>query len=288
VTRRFDHFVAIDWSGAIGARQPGIAVASCAIGDAAPVLVREGHIWSRDEVFAWLLEDAPSRALIGMDLGPALPFADRASYFPGWDESPANARALWQMVDEICEGEPNFGANRFVDHPEASRHFRRHGGRQGDLFPPGRGRLRVTDEEQAAMGLSPCSNFNLIGAQQVGKSSLTGMRVLHRLGGRIPVWPFDPLPEEGTVIVEIYTSLAAVAAGRSKSRAKIRDGTALDVALDNLGSTPHRELPRYTDHATDALVTAAWLRAVHQQSNLWSPAALEPVRHTEGWTFGVP
>lgn len=284
----FEHFVAIDWSGAAGQRQPGIAVALCAQGDAAPALVREDHIWSRTDVFNWLLGGLPPHSLVGMDLGPALPFADCGAFFPGWEASPLDARALWQLVEDICADEPNFGANLFVDHPEASRHFRRHGGRQGDCFPPGRGRLRVTDVEQAAMGLSPCSNFNLIGAQQVGKSSLTGMRVLHRLRGRIPIWPFDPLPEQGSAIVEIYTSLAAVAAGRSKSRAKIRDGEALDTALANLASRPHHALARYTDHATDAIITAAWLRQVHNQPALWQPARLDAVRHTEGWTFGVP
>jgi len=286
--RSFTHFAAIDWSGAVGPRQPGIAVAICALGNDAPVLVREGHIWSREEAFEWLCVDMPANTLVGMDLGPALPFADHGAYFPGWSESPSDARALWRLVDKICGDEPNFGANRFVDHPEASRYFRRHGGRQGDRFPPGRGRLRVTDVEQAAMGLSPCSNFNLIGAQQVGKSSLTGMRLFHRLGGRLPVWPFDPMPDRGSVIVEIYTSLAAVAAGRTKSRAKMRDGAALDAALAQIGSSPHRSVARYSDHVTDAIITAAWLRHVHQNEALWSPPAMNAVKDTEGWTFGVP
>jgi len=288
VPDRFTNFAAIDWSGAVGPRQPGIAFAACTAGTDAPVLVREGHIWSREEAFDWLCNDMPPDTLVGMDLGPALPFADHGAYFPGWDESPSDARALWQLVDEICGDEPNLGANRFVDHPEASRYFRRHGGRQGDRFPAGRGRLRVTDVEQAAMGLSPCSNFNLIGAQQVGKSSLTGMRLFHRLGGRLPVWPFDPLPERGSVIVEIYTSLAAVAAGRTKSRAKMRDGAALDAALANIGSSPHRPLARYSDHVTDAIITAAWLRHVHGNEALWSPPTMSAVKDTEGWTFGVP
>src|SRR3546814_10514255 len=66
------------------------------------------------------------------------------------------------------------------------------------LFGLGRGRLRVCEHGQAAMGLSPQSCFNLVGAAQVGKSSLTCMRVLNRLRGRVPVWPFDPRSEEHT------------------------------------------------------------------------------------------
>jgi hypothetical protein len=283
----FQHFIGIDWSGAVGARQPGIAVAACARGSKAPMLIRPDHVWSRTEVFNWLLAECPPNALIGMDLGPALPFADKGAFFPGWDQSPADAKSLWALIDTICGDESNFGANRFVDHPEASRYFRRHGGRQGDRFPPGRGRLRVTDVLQAAMGLSPCSNFNLIGAQQVGKSSLTGMRLFHALNGRLPVWPFDALQHSSSMIVEIYTSLAAVASGRSKSRAKLRDGAALDVALAAFETRPHAALTRYTDHATDAILTAAWLRHSHGDPNLWAPKELDAVRETEGWTFGV-
>jgi hypothetical protein len=175
----------------------------------------------------------------------------------------------------------------FVDHPDASRYFRRHGGRTGAQFGTGRGRLRVVEERQRAHGLSPYSCLNLVGAAQVGKSSLTAMRVLHRLGGRLPVWPFDPLPQSGSVIVEIYTSLAARAAGLRSGLSKMRDGVALDTALAELGSEPHQPLPRYTDHATDAILTSAWLRKVAHDPALWNPDGLDTVAQTEGWTFGV-
>ncbi len=56
---RFGHFAAIDWSGAVGPRQRGIAVAICG-GDAeAPVLVRPGHVWSRQEMVDWMQHDLP-------------------------------------------------------------------------------------------------------------------------------------------------------------------------------------------------------------------------------------
>ena len=194
---------------------------------------------------------------------------------------------MWRLVDRLCADEPNLGANRFVDHPQASRHFRRHGGRKGDLFTPASGRLRLTEHRQRGQSLNPYSNFNLVGAAQVGKSSLTGMRMLHGLDGRHPVWPFDERPATGSVIVEIYTSLAAVAAGLPKGRTKMRDAAALDGALAALDVGPHTPLPRYTDHATDAILTAAWLRKVAHDPSLWNPPGLELVRHTEGWTFGV-
>src|SRR3546814_18575827 len=64
------------------------------------------------------------------------------------------------------------------------------------------------------------------------------MRLLHRLYGRIPLWPLDPVPARGPVLVEIYTSLAARAAGLPPGRSKIRDGDAPDAALIAIGPRP--------------------------------------------------
>ena len=236
----------------------------------------------------WLREELPADTLVGMDLGISLAFADRGAFFPGWAESPPDAKALWALIDGICADEPHLSVSAFVDHPEASAHFRRHGGREGAAFGGGRGRLRVTELAQQAMGCSPYSNFNLVGAAQVGKSSLSGMRVLHRLQGRLPVWPIDPLPGAGSVICEIYTTIAAIAAGRSAGRSKIRDGAELDEALARLGSAPAGLSGKIDDHASDALVTAAWLRTVAHDPALWAPAGLtEAIARTEGWTFGA-
>lgn len=284
---RFRHFAAIDWSGAVGPRQRGIAVAICSTGVAAPRLVRPGHVWSRAEVLDWLVEAMPADTLVGLDLGPSLPFLDRGAFFPGWDRSPRDARGLWALVEAICADEPDLSATAFVDHPDAARHFRRHGGRTGDLFAPGRGRLRVTEHRQRAQGLNPTSNLNLVGAAQVGKSSLTGMRVLHRLDGRLPVWPFDP-PGSGSLLVEIYTSLAAREAGRPGGRAKMRSHEALDAVLRAIGSEATGGTGPIDDHRSDALLTAAWLRIAAPRAPLWSPAGLTAgVARTEGWTFGV-
>lgn len=285
--RSFGHFAVVDWSGAAGPRQKGIAIAICSPGKAAPTLVRPGHVWSREDVLDWMLHHMPDDTLIGFDLSPGLPFLDEGAYFPGWNQSPSDARSLWALVERLSSEEPHLAANHFVDHPEASRYFRRHGGRTGDRFGSGAGRLRFVEHRQRECRLSPYSCLNLVGAAQVGKSSLTAMRLLHRLGGRIPVWPFDPVPRAGSVIVEIYTSLAARAAGIRKGLSKIRDGHSLDVALEALGSKPHQPMQRYSDHATDAILTAAWLRTVAGREYLWAPAGLDAVAATEGWTFGV-
>ena len=284
---RFGHFVGIDWSGAAGERQRGIAVAICAAGHAAPTLVRPGHIWSRAEVLDWLIHELPGDAIVGLDLGASLPFADEGAFFPGWADSPPDARALWAVIEAIAADDPHLSAGSFVDHAEIAPHLRRHGGRKGEYFI-GRGRLRVTEIMQREQGLNPYSNLNLVGAAQVGKSSLTGMRVLHRLPPRIAVWPFDPLPATGPVALEIYTSLAALAAGRPKGRAKMRDHAALDEALAALGSERTHGTGPIDDHRSDAILTAAWLRRDAHRPKLWSPRAMTPdIAATEGWTFGI-
>lgn len=286
---RFRHFAAIDWSGAKGERHTGIAVALCAAGEAAPALVRPGHRWSRGEVLDWLLHHLPADTLVGFDMGISLAHHDAGAFFPGWAQSPADAKALWALIEAICATDPHLAASSFVDHPQAARHFRRHGGREGDLFGGGRGRFRLTELVQRSLGCKPYSNFNLVGAAQVGKSSLTGMRLLHRLGGQLPVWPIDPLPAAGSVITEIYTTIAAIAAGRSAGSSKIRDFAGLNAALAGLESEPVIGAGPITDHASDALITAAWLRRSARDQALWNPAGLTPqIAATEGWTFGAP
>ncbi|NJB88141.1 hypothetical protein GGR90_000293 [Sphingopyxis italica] len=287
--RRFTHFAALDWSGARGERQRGIALA-VASGTAAPALVRPGHIWSRAEILAWLEGVAAAREnmLIGFDFSAAFAFADHGAYFPEWSESPSDMQALWGLVELLARGDPHYEAGGFLAHPEARRHFR-HRGEAGDLFEAGAGRLRVVERHQRmTKQAASVSNFNLVGAAQVGKASLSGMRLLHRLSGRIPLWPLDPVPARGPLLVEIYTSLAARAASLPPGRSKIRDGAALDAALAALGSSPAGLIGPVSDHASDALLTAAWLRAIASEARPWSPPPLtDALAETEGWTFGI-
>lgn len=284
---RFSHFVAIDWSGAKGPRQKGIAIAHCPLGRSSPTLVRPGHRWSRGEVLCWLLSELPEDSLVGFDLSPGLPFDKAGAYFPGWSGSPGNARELWRLVDGHGDETDHLSATGFLANPEVRRHFRHGKGDCGDQFEGGAGRMRRTEERQRDHKLNPSSCFNLVGAAQVGKSSLTGMRVLHRLGGALPIWPFDDVPAKGSVIVEIYTSLAARAAGVPAGKAKMWSPEALDAALAALNVGNHEPLPHYSDHATDAILTSAWLRKFSVDQALWSPSGLQEVAQTEGWTFGV-
>jgi len=287
--RRFQRFACIDWSGAKGARQKGIAVAVSEGPGRTPRLLNRP--WSRDAVLDWLLDQAGrgSDMLVGIDFSAALPFFDTGAYFPGWPDSPADARALWALIDDLCRDDPHLEATALIDHIEVSRHFRRHGDRQGDLFGPGNGRYRLVERICREDRHGPATScFNLVGAAQVGKSSLTGMRLLHRLGGRIPVWPFDAVPDAGPLIVEIYTTIAARQAGLTGG-SKMRDADRLRAGLAGYGIRRVPKLARYDDHSTDAILTAAWLAEAAADARLWHPSQLtQTIAAIEGWTFGIP
>lgn len=283
---RFTRFAAVDWSGAKGARHKGIAVAICGAGDAPPMLVDPpGGVWSREGVAAWLLAEAakPDPLIAGFDFSFAPPLVDRGAYLPG-DAAPAQARAFWAYVDRRCD-DPDLGAASLLE-----VHHRRHfyfgaadGAKAGYMHF-----RRCEARFNATRGGKASTVYDAIGAAQVAKASFAGMRLLHRIGARVPVWPFDPLPDAGPVVVEIYTSLAARDAGGAKGRSKLRDAAALDAALARLGSAPHAPLPAYDDHRTDAILAAAWLRASAHRAALWRPEPLTPrIARTEGWTFGV-
>lgn len=286
----FTAFAAIDWSGAKGMRHKGIAVALCRRGDAAPTLIlpEGGGIWSRAGVAGWLTDQAAREpTLFGFDFSFAPPLIERGAYLPGEANIPADAPAFWAYVDRLCANEPDLCAASLLE-----THHRRHfyfgaaDGVKADYM-----HLRRCEAlYNAGGGGKPSTVYDAIGAAQVAKASFAGMRLLHRLHGAIPMWPFDGRgpPSGGSAIVEIYTSLAARAAGRPKGRSKMRDGHSLDAALTVLGSRPHVPLGHYADHATDAILTAAWLRARADDAALWEPPALtEQIARTEGWTFGV-
>jgi hypothetical protein len=223
--------------------------------------------------------------LVGIDASLALPFADAGTYFPGWDGSPADAAGLWRLVDDANRSDPTLGAAAFLALPHIATHFRQ----RGVAGFAGIGRLRVTEAKCRSDGLGAAvSTFNLVGPAQVGKSSLSAMRLVEWLRGRVAVWPFDPLPDRGPVLVELYTTIAARAAGLASGRSKLRDAAALESALAALGAAAHDPLTRYDDHSTDALIGAAWLRTAAKRNDFWSPPGLtaELVR-SEGWTFGV-
>jgi hypothetical protein len=288
VTKSFERFAAIDWSGAKGRRHKGIAVAVCAAGKAgkagpAPYLVRPGNVWSRSQVLNWLLETAAEEpTLYGFDFSYAPPIAERGAYFPGEAAPPADAKALWAYVDALCADE-DLGAASFMDiHHRPHFYFGAADGAKANFM-----HHRVCEHAFNATGGGKASTlYDAVGAAQVAKASYAGMRLLHRLKGRIPVWPMDPVPAEGSLVVEIYTRVFIRLAGLPGRKVRTREQ--LGEALRGLGSAAPRLAADPSDHETDVLIAAAGLRAIADDPRYWRPPALSPdLARTEGWTFGV-
>ena len=291
----FTRFAAIDWSGAKGKRHKGIAIALAETGPStackagaqdrlpAPRLIRPGHVWARSEVLDWLLaaaDEAPT--LFGFDFSAAPPIAERGHYLPGETDVPTDAKSFWAYVDRLCDDE-DLGAASFLE-----RAHRRHfyfgaaDGTKRDFL-----HHRVCEHAFNATGGGKASTlYDAIGAAQVAKASFAGMRLLHRLDGRVPVWPMDPLPAEGSVVVEIYTRAFIRLAGQSGRKVRSLEG--LNGALAAFGSAPADFARAPNDHETDVLIAAAGLRAIADDPRRWQPPGLTPaLARTEGWTFGV-
>ena len=289
--RHFHRFAAIDWSGAKGKRHKGIAVAICEAGSKAPALVRPDHVWSRTEVLDWLLAAAAETpTLFGFDFSAAPPIAARGEYLPGEPNVPAEAKAFWAYVDRLSDDE-DLGAASFLEKVHRRHfYFGAADGAKRDFL-----HHRVCEQAFNATGGGKASTlYDAIGAAQVAKASFSGMRLLHALHGRVPVWPFDfaqdrpmdELPARGSVVVEIYTRAFIRHAGFSGS--KVRTLAQLDAALTALGSARARLTHNPSDHETDVLIAAAGMRRVASDSAYWSPKGLTPaLARTEGWTFGV-
>ncbi len=280
--RRFARTVAIDWSGAKGTRHKGIAIAE-ARGDDPPRLVRPRHIWSRTEVADWLVREAAKLpTLFGFDFSFAPPLIDRGEYLPGEDGVPDTARAFWHYVDRHAP-DPDLGAASFLEEVHRPHfYFGIADGTKADFV-----HFRQCDQRLNALGgRKTASAYDAIGAAQVAKASFSGMRLLHRIDGKVAIWPMDELPENGSAVAEIYTRIYIRNAGLSG--AKIRTRSELNIALAALGSPLWRGRGSLTDHQTDALVTAAGMRAHLAHPEAFSPLGLtQRIACTEGWTFGI-
>jgi hypothetical protein len=280
---RFASFVAIDWSGAKGRRHKGIAIAE-ARGERAPRLVRPGHVWPREEVLDWLLERAAKEpTLFGFDFSFAPPIVEKGEYLLGEPGVPRIARDFWAYVDAKCDDE-DLGAASFLEIAHRRHfYFGIADGVKADFV-----RFRQCDARLNAQGgRKTASAYDAIGAAQVAKASFSGMRLLHRIDGKVPIFPMDPLPNRGSAVVEIYTRIYLRRAGLSG--AKLRSRAELNRALKGLGSPPARLRFEPNDHQTDALVTAAGMRALAtSEPRAFAPEGLTPqIAISEGWTFGV-
>lgn len=291
MTADADLYIGVDWSGARGKRLKGLQVATCRPGGAPPQGV-SGPIdgdWSRSAFLDWLLAQisAHKRVICGLDFSFCFPYADLGTYFPGDPGSPKGVSAFWNMVDEACRDDDDLYSGGLVANPRFEKYFHTVG-RHGGEFQQ---RLRVAEQRCQEQGLgAPESVFNLVGARQVGKSSLSGMRMLNSLRRRaekVAVWPFDGLEGASCVMLETFPTAFLRLAGHK--RGKIRSISGLNGVLAYFGSRPvNSAAPDIGDDEADAAITAAALRALCPNEALWNPPGLsDRVRRYEGWTFGI-
>jgi hypothetical protein len=286
---RYDTFMAIDWSGARHSYN-GIAVAKCKRGKSAPQLVSSklnAH-WTRTEIAGWLCEELKgrSRILIGLDFAFGFPFEEEVGYLQGHTGEPRSIFDLWKWIDDNSGGETDFGCNTFTGDPRFAPLF----WKSGQLPEGWIARKRLTELTCAETNnIRPESVYKLVGSKQVGKASLTGMRVLHHIrrdrGGSVSFWPFEP--PLGSTITEIYPTLFRKSA--KNSLAKLRTHRDLNEALAAFDSEAMpRSTRRLSDHETDALISAAGLRSLAVRQTTWShPELTSQQVQLEGWIFGV-
>jgi hypothetical protein len=279
----FARYIAIDWSGAKGRRHKGIAIAE-ARGEAAPRLIRAGHVCSRAEVLRWLIREAAKEpTLFGFDFSFAPPLIERGEYLIGEPDVPSTAREFWAYVDGKCDDD-DLGAASFLEFTHRPHfYFGMADGVKAHFV-----RFRQCDARLNQQGgRKTASAYDAIGAAQVAKASFAGMRLLRQVDGKVAIWPMDPLPAHGSAVVEIYTRIYLRRAGLSG--VKLRSRAALNQALEGLGSPPARLRFEPNDHQTDALVTAAGMRQLATtEPRAFDPEGLTPeIARTEGWTFGV-
>jgi hypothetical protein len=216
-----------DWSGSghHPKRQNGIAHASGRPG-AAPLL---RHGYSREQVLELLCalslkaKDGPP-ILVGGDFAFAFPFVAKGRAYP---DGTTDRDPFWAGVRNVVwnGGRAQDYAARYAEH--FMWHTAGAGMHVGARYVPA---LRATDSRAREIQANANTVFRLIGADQVGKGSLTGIAMLEELrrqcaarGLPLATWPFFAdsdgvsgpwaLPSTGLVVVETYPSLCWRRAG---------------------------------------------------------------------------
>ena len=320
--KNFTDFIGIDWSGAnikSAAGNPALAVGHCQSGDGPPrlVLPENGGAWTRqaiaDFILAFSRESPERRILIGIDCNfgycHAVGVRQFGASYTSYD--------LWQAVEKAATEKPpdsqdfysqDFYAGAYARHPVFGQAFWTKGP-QPDWFIAEK-LMRQTEKHCIAQSLGrPESPFKLIGAKQVGKGGLAGMRMglflKEQLGSDLCIWPFekDTCGQARTVITEIFPRQFLVRAGFRQQ--KIHSASDFTDALYRLGvcADANQVLPllstldfaqdRTISDKTDALCAAVGLRMLcgqkdHVPVDLFHPPAMtRAAQICEGWIFGV-
>lgn len=287
--KNFDVFVGVDWSGAKSPmRTKSIALAG--LHQTSSQIELYDQIRSRTAVFEWILAQINSsyRILVGVDCNFGYAQEVGVQQFGvSYDH-----RDLWAEVEACNEGKENFFAGGFWQHPKYAKYFWETGKKPVGFSMPRR--LTEVICGEAGMGW-PESPFKLIGAKQVGKGGLSGMRLAYhlkkQLGEKVCIWPFEQhlCMSAQIVITEIYPRQFIRRAGLGSKKLDLKS---LNTALEFFKSAPIKD-KNITDHDADAIVSAAGLRYLcggkeTVPQRLAYPKMLDTKRASrEGWIFGV-
>lgn len=284
----FTHFVGIDWSGArkVGRNAIAVAVAEAHTRQVKLMDPPNGS-WSRQRVLDWMVHGdwlpKGARALIGFDGAFSFPFLDHGRYLT---ELPMadTPHALWKEVERVCQDDADLFGGGFVDR-YASNFFQGDIGRVNADYR----RFRKTEILCKQQKFGAETVFHLVGASQVGKASLSLMRVLNMLADHedIAIWPFDALDGARIAIVEIFCTVFVQTDGH---KGKVRDHHTLSRLVESYGARLADGMGPVdkNDNAADALISAAGMMQAAGDPGYWNPPGLSPkVARTEGWVFGI-
>lgn len=286
---RFDFYIGIDWSGAKGSYS-GIALAECRADGSGPRLIAPpAGRWTRSAVAAWLGQRIASgeRLLAGFDFAFGFPWIEGEGYLAQRVPHITDAFALWELIEQASAEAPDFHSGPLVTHETFADSY----WVSGKQKPEWRNDKRRTETACGeATSTYPETVFKLIGAKQVGKAALAGIRTLRAIRlaapAQVAVWPFEDA-DRPTVLAEIYPTLFRRQA--LGGTAKIKERATLDNALAALGSGPARGAPAsFSDHDGDALISAAGLRWLDRSGKLFTvPEEAKAQARREGWIVGV-
>ncbi|MGQ8364292.1 hypothetical protein [Glaciecola sp. 1036] len=285
----FEQVAAIDWSGAKSPQRSfAVSLAVCQANSTdAPVAIP--NKMSRTDIYHWISEQIVNhkKTLVGIDCN--LGYA--ANVVKNQFGNHMNYWQLWSEIENICSAEGNFFAGKFWTHEVYGETFWTQG-KKPDWFDTKLLR-RKTEHAAVSQGFGdPESPFKLIGAKQVGKGGLAGMRVMHKLksefGDKIAIWPFEAgLINSATVVVsENFPRTFIRKAGMGNQ--KLRTLEDLNQALAYFNTRPYFTSDSINDHLTDAIIAAAGMRWVFENETPLNTELLpEESTQIEGWIFAV-
>ena len=284
----FDSYIGIDWSGAASpVRSNKIALARCDNSSGPSIAINKNL--SRTDIFDYIcdLVTTKGKHFIGIDCNFGFCFDVGQTMFG----EHASFRDLWQEVERLSQNEANLFAGPFWKHHKYADYFWV-SGKQPSWFDLNALRRKTEiAATQCNLGI-PESPFKLIGAKQVGKGGLAGMRLVHALkqkyADKIAIWPFEnALCQDAAIVIsEIYPRLFIRHAGYGNQ--KVKEYETLEGILTHFDTPLEQDQLTLNDHLTDAIISAAGIRWFHKNKRPLNTSQLPgQALGFEGWIFGV-